>query len=268
MSIDDLIEPSSVSGWDLALAVLVLVVTWIAFRLVRRITQAAVDRIGGLSVNTRSILVRAAKYLVLLLGIGVALTFLGAQLQPLITVALVVIAVVALSLRGVADNFGAGIILQTRHTIALGDDIESQGFRGVVTELNGRSVVIKTSAGTAVHLPNAALLSTPLINYSEYGSERSALEVALIAPGDMDAVTSSLGQMVTEVDGVLNSPPPTTLVHAVDGDRVTFSIRFWHAPTLSSTTRSAVAAAMGEHFRQAGVGVVISHAEQGRSNPE
>ena len=268
MSIDDLIAPSSVSGWDVALAVLVLVITWIAFRLVRRITQAAVDRIGGLSVNTRSILVRAAKYLVLLLGIGVALTFLGAQLQPLITVVLLIIAVMALSLRGVADNFGAGIILQTRHTIALGDDIESQGFRGVVTELNGRSVVIKSAEGTAVHLPNAELLSTPLINYSEYGSERSALEVALIAPGGIDAVTSSLGQVVTAVDGVLDSPPPDALVHAIDGDRVTFSIRFWHAPTLSSTTRSAVAAAIGEQFRKAGVDVAISHAQERRTKPQ
>ena len=250
MSVDDIISTSDVSGWDIGLAVLTLILTLFAFGLARRLTQAAVNRIGGLSVNMRAVIVRSVKYLVLLLGIGVALTFLGAQLQPLLTVVIVLFAIALLALRGVAENFGAGMVLQTRKPIAVGDEIESQGHSGVITELNGRAVVITTSDGRIVHLPNADVISNALSNNSARGLRRSEVQVrctrghGAVAPAVEPLIACALG-----VNGVQSSPPPDAVVISVDPERITVRLRFWHEPRADVRVTSDVVAALGEDLQ-------------------
>jgi len=256
MTIDDVIAPSTVSAWDLVFAVLTLIATWIAYRFVQRVTRAGVARIGGISQNMRAVIVRVVKYLVLLLGIGVALTFLGAQLQPLITVVLVVGAVLVIALRGVADNFGSGVVLQTRKPIAIGDEIESQGFSGIVTELNGRAVVIRTPDGRTVHLPNSDILGNPLVNRSENGVRRSEVEVRL-ADKTLDVVRA-LPSTVGKVEGVLPDPAPDLLVVTVESERVVARLLFWHSPLIYTRVSSDVVQAVGADLRARGVNATVT----------
>jgi small-conductance mechanosensitive channel len=220
------------------------------------VVTAGVGRISGLSDNLRLVIVRVVKYLVLLLGIGIALTFLGAQLQPLITVMLIVLAVLALTMRGIADNFGAGIVLQTRKPIGPGDEISSQGYTGVVLELNGRSVVIRTNDGRVVHLPNAELLSAPLTNHSEHGVRRSEVEVRLTDP-DL-SVSHGLPATTQAVPGVLTDPAADIVLVTVEPSRVVLRLRFWHEPLAYVRVTSAVVEQVGAHLRTGGVDATVT----------
>ncbi len=97
--------------------------------------------------GTAHIIARVVKYAVILLGVGIGLSFLGASVQPVLAITLIVVVVMALALRGIASNFAAGIVLQTRHPIKLGDEVEIGGIVGTVAELNGRSVILHTVNG-------------------------------------------------------------------------------------------------------------------------
>lgn len=252
VTIDDVISPSEVSGWDVVFAIVTLILTWIAFRVVQKATRAAVKRVSGLTENVRLLIIRVVKYLVLFMGIGVALTFLGAQLQPFVVVVVVIAVVAVLALRGVADNFGAGVVLQTRKPVAVGDEIESQGFTGTVTELNGRSVVITTSDGQTIHLPNAGMLREPLVNNSSHGHRRSQVEVRCL-PGAADPLQHWVDELVAAAGataGVVADPAPSAVVLTVEPDRLTVLIRFWHAPLSYVGTTSAVVASLGEFLRE------------------
>jgi len=66
-----------------------------------------------------------AKYFVLVLGIGIAISILGAPIQPVLAAAIIVAVVIVLALRGVADNFAAGVVLQSRKPIRVGDFVAS-----------------------------------------------------------------------------------------------------------------------------------------------
>lgn len=79
--------------------------------------------------------------MVIFLGVGIALSLLGAPIQPLIAAAIVIAVVLGLALRGIAENFAAGILLQTRRPIHVGDEIESLGHSGNVVEMNSRAGV-------------------------------------------------------------------------------------------------------------------------------
>ncbi|MFD6175993.1 MULTISPECIES: mechanosensitive ion channel domain-containing protein [unclassified Isoptericola] len=142
---ENLFAGMDLSGWHVVLALLSVVLGWLLGRFSARGVFALVGRVQGLAPELPPIAARAVRYFFVLLGVGVALAFLGANLQPLLAGVLIVGVVGVLALRGVADNFGASVVLQTRMPIRLGDEVETQDWHGIVTEMNGRSVVLRTS---------------------------------------------------------------------------------------------------------------------------
>jgi small conductance mechanosensitive channel len=205
----------------------------------------------GLTEGAAILTARIVRYAILLVGIGVAFAFLGASIQPLIAVALIVGAVVVLALRGISTNFAAGLVLQTRHPIKVGDEIEVGGYIGSVRELNGRSVVIITRDGRTVHIPNAQLLESPLVNHSELGHRRSDLEVRVAArPGRLEEIAIRIIHALHSVDGVLRPETVTVSLITAEPERMVLQVRFWHhplaAPAILSPAVSAIAATLDE----------------------
>jgi small-conductance mechanosensitive channel len=182
---------------------------------------------------------RTAGYLVIFLGVGIALSLLGAPIQPLLAAAIVIGVVLALAMRGIAENFAAGIILQTRRPIHVGDEIESLGYSGNVVEMNSRAVVVETFDGRLAHLPNSEVLSEPLLNHSEHGARRSEVEVRVRAR-DLDEIRTWLVGTVASASGVMSDPAPTVYLTGSDPVRVTALVQFWHDPDNGYSVRSAV----------------------------
>ena len=187
---------------------------------------------------------RLTNYFVLLIGFGVSLTFLGAPIQPMLSAAIIVAVVAALALRGVADNFAAGVIIQTRRPMQLGDRIEALTHRGVVREMNGRSVVIETDDGRTVHLPNAKVLDNPLVNSSATAARRTEIQVHSSGIDDIDGTIDGILAAAAQAHGVLADPAPAAVVRSIDHDSITMLVRIWHDPE-----PDAGAAAVSEAIR-------------------
>lgn len=246
--ITDFFGSGSVSGWDLLIAVLVAVAAWIASIFVKQGVVALMRRTPGVTPAVAVLIARVAKYAVILLGIGVGLSFLGASVQPLLAVAIIVGVILALALRGIADNFAAGVVLQSRNPIKPGDEIEAGDYIGTVVELNGRSVILRTVDGRTVHVPNGKLLQDPLVNHSQAGARRSDIEVRVA-----NGVTSiaKLEQILTAAasaaEGVHKREPTHTRIVSISPQRVTARVQFWHHPlhgvAVSSSVVTALAAA-------------------------
>src|SRR6478736_1728408 len=136
VSVDDVISKSTVSGWDIGLAIAALVIAWLAGRFASRGVLRLTAGVDGISDDLRELGARAVKYFCWLLGVGVALSLLGAEVQPLLAAVLIIAVVAVLTIRGVTDNFAAGIVIQTRRPIHIGDEIEALDNNGIVRELN------------------------------------------------------------------------------------------------------------------------------------
>lgn len=221
------------------LAIVVLLLAWILSRVTRKATARVLKRLEGITPEMKGLLARVAGYLVIFLGIGIALSMLGVPIQPLLAAAIVIGIVMALALRGIAENFAAGIILQTRRPIHVGDEIESLGFSGNVAEMNGHAVVVETFDGRMVHLPNAEVLSEPLLNHTEHGARRSEVEVR-VRSRDFDETTTWLASTVASAPGVMSDPAPAVYLTGADPVRVTALVQFWHDPDNGYSVRSAV----------------------------
>ena len=172
----DQLDPT-LSAWDIILAVLILIVAWIVSRLAGRAVRNITGHLGGIPPEIAVLAGRVVRYFVIVLGIGIALTTLGADMQPLLAATLVVAVAAALSLRGIAENFAAGVVLQTSRPIEAGDVVDIKGYTGTVREINGRAVVIETFDGAVVHVPNSDTLDNPIVNRSTTAGRRSSVEV-------------------------------------------------------------------------------------------
>jgi len=223
------LQQATIDAWEVVLAVLVLIVAWILSRMTRRGIRGLTTHLKGLDDGMRDLAARIGAYTILFIGIGLALSVLGAPIQPVLAAAVIFGIVLALSLRGIADNFASGIVIQTRGTIHLNDEIAVLGYQGRVRELNGRAVVIETSDGAMVHLPNAKILSNPFANLSERGARRSRIEISM-EPQHGSLPMSDVMRTVRSVPGVVPDPAPEAHLLLAEPHGVVSIISFWHGP--------------------------------------
>lgn len=244
-----------IDGWSVVWAGVVAVVTVLVARYAARATIGFGGRLTGVQHDAVVQVSRVVRYAVYLLGIGVVLSVLGAPIKPVLVALLVIVGALVLIGRGVADNVGAGLVIQTRRTIKLGDLIESSGFLGHVTDLNSRSVVIDTADGVTVHLPNNDVLNTPLLNYSTRGANRSELEVAVVRgiDGVVDRATETARTAAAGVRGVSASPAPVTALTSLGPERAVFRLSVWHDPAAGVEVRSRVTEAVHVGLLDAGL---------------
>ena len=258
----EFLDWSTLSAWDVTFALLSVVAGWIASRLVRRGILALMGRLEGISAETGRRIAGISGIVVLLLGVGVALSFLGAPLQPVLAIVIIVAIVALLVLRGIADNFSAGIVLQTRKPVQPGDQVATPDYDGTVEELTSRSVVVRSFDGRAVHIPNAEFLNSPFVNGSAFGANRTELEVRTPLGGlGVEAVLAGLEEVAASVEGVLASPvAPTPWARAITigDDRLTARLQVWHQPGRSQSIAGAVVVALAAALADNGPDVLVT----------
>jgi len=206
---------TTIDPWNAVLAVAVAIVGWILSRVTRKAVGKLLTRLQGLSDELRDLTARASGYVVLFVGFGVALSIIGVPIQPLLTAVIVIGVILALALRGIAENFAAGIVLQTRRPIEVGDEVDSLDYVGDVIEMNGRAVVVETFDGRRVHLPNSQVLNNPLVNHTERTARRSEVEVPLRSR-ELEETVQDLAAIVAAVPGVMPEPAPAVYLTSVD----------------------------------------------------
>ena len=256
--ISDFVNSTTVTITDVVLALLVLIAAWIIARVARRgvrtvLGQSQRDQRGPTSARGA-----VTFYFLLLIGVGVALTFVGADIQPILTAGILIGVVAVIALRGVAENFAAGIILQTRRPIQLGDDIDVLEYSGIVREINSRAVVIEAWDRQEIHIPNRTVLENPLVNHTAHATRRSEVEVRLAVADAFDDAVSAVVETVANVPGVTADRPPQVLFRSVDPGRVVIVVRFAHGPTGAVTVSSAVVRAIADAERSRGRDVTVT----------
>ncbi len=249
-----------VNGWTLVWSVLVLIGTVLVARYVARAARRLGARVPNLADDVLLQIIRFARYAIYALGAGVILSLLGAPIQPVLIAVLITLGALILVGRGVADNFGAGLVIQVRHPLRPGDLIECDGHQGHVIDLNSREVLIQTYDGVQVHLPNNLVMNSSLLNLTASGSARSKMDVRIAVDGP-EAV-NSLVRLVLDtalaVPGVLTEPPPACPMTAAAPTEVVLRLLLWHNPESALDVCSRVTAALSAALGGAGLRYAIS----------
>jgi potassium-dependent mechanosensitive channel len=167
-------------------------------------------------------------YSILLVGFVVALGALGIDLTKITILAGAFSVGVGFGLQNVINNFVSGLILLFERPIKIGDVIEIDGTVGEVRRIGIRACVIRTGQGSEIIVPNGALISNQVTNWT-FSDRARAIEVSVnVLPGaDSRRVVELLKTTATSEPGVANEPAPQVYVVNFSAGAVTFQLRAW-----------------------------------------
>jgi small conductance mechanosensitive channel len=213
---------------NLIIALLLLVVTFVVARFIRRSVEKILPRFShSLALNN---LVSALVYTgTLMIGFFFALSVL--QLDKTVTSLLAGIGIFSLALgfafQDIAANFISGVIIAIRKPFGVGDVVESNDYFGTIERINLRTIDIRRVTGELVKVPNRKVFESVMVIYTHYGIRRVDVKGGVSYGEDLERVQQVLKQAITGIKGMVEGKDVEVVYEEFGDSSVNFLVRFW-----------------------------------------
>lgn len=134
---------------------------------------------------------------------------------------------VGFALQNIMQNFVSGVILLIQQPFKVGDNVGIAGFDGTVLKIGLRTTEMKTLDGRIVFLPNADVLSQPIINYTRADLRRVELNVSVSYDANTDDIRAIILDEIAGVPGFVKAPEPLVLFHTLGASSIDLTLFFW-----------------------------------------
>jgi len=206
------------------------IVALLGFFIVRFI-QDKTKKLLFRQLENHSMSIIMSKVIALLLSVGLLFMILGIlHLDKLLTSLLATAGVlglaIGLALQEPLTNAFSGIMLSIKQRLRIGDIIDSNGYFGIVKEINLRSTIVHTPAGQVVTIPNKSVIQNPIVNYSFLGKRRVELNCGISYAENLDQVEAVVRNTLENVEHLGNEPAEFFYTEFGDSS-INFCVRFW-----------------------------------------
>ena len=226
------------TGIDIAIAVGALVLAWPLAMACSWVARKLIRRLPGDRERLAQAVDSTIKVTVVFIGVAIALSRFGLDVGWFTVTIIFIAALLFLMLRPLLENFAAGLLLETRTSYSLGDEIETNGHLGEVIEVNDRATVLLTRDQRRVHIPSTEVLKNVLVVYTGIRPRRSTIVLEVDRSLDLDHVIAVLVQAAASADGVLDDPAPSVRARGIGDATVELHLRWWHGPRLTDESRA------------------------------
>lgn len=136
---------------------------------------------------------------------------------------------IGMALSGTLQNFAGGVMVLIFHPYRVGDVIEAQGFTGCVKKIQIFNTVLTTPDNQTIIIPNGALSTGSLKNFSAEEYRRVDLNVEVAYGSKPEAVREVLNKLIAaddriEKEGAYAPAIPMTTMSA---SSIVFQMRVW-----------------------------------------
>jgi len=244
--------------------VIILVVVLLFSRTVSRLLQKSISKKAYLDPGLRYTLGRLAQYIVITLGVLLALKVAFSLDLTSIAVIFTALSVgIGFGLQYIAADIASGFILLFERPVRVGDRITIGEDEGDVQSINLRTTVVATNDRVSIIVPNSRLVSQRLINWS-YGDPRAriAIHVGVACDSDVQIVTETLLKAAEDVDNVLKDPPAKVQFLKFGDWSLDFRLLVWtNRPRLHTQIRSDINYRIEKLFRDAHIEIPFPQTE-------
>jgi len=263
----DSLNQGALTGWDLAAAAIVAIGSIPLAKLAARVSGRALRRVSGTSDIIAKDLGRIVKGLVYLVALAIILSILGINIGFLSVMFAFALVVGALMIKPMIENSASGMLLLSRPSFTIGDQIKTTEFRGVVQEIGARSTVLRRSDGTIVHVSNNQVLSNPIVVYSSSDSRKATFDIDVPPRTDLQNLTSLLVAAISSIENVADEPAPQAQATGFTNNAITFTIGYWYPSTMTSSSDVTDAVIRATQSALAEAGVELAVPDLGVVNP-
>lgn len=243
----------TVSASSLFVGVLVVVVTFFAARWTSALIERRMQKRLHIDAGLRYTICRLVKYVVVTIGLLVALKQAFAIDLTSIAVIFTALSVgIGFGLQYLASDIASGFILLFERPIRIGDRITIGDDEGDVQSINLRTTIVTTNDRIAIIVPNSKLVSQRVVNWS-YGDPRAriAIPIGVADDSDIQLVTDTLIEAAQNIDNVLKEPPPRVQFLKFGDYSLDFRLLVWtNQPRRHVQIRSDINYRIAELFRE------------------
>ncbi len=167
-------------------------------------------------------------YLIIIIGVIIALQGLGIKLTALTVLAGVLGVGIGFGMQSITANVVSGFIILFERPIKEGDMVRLNETIGEVQKINLRATVIKTILNEHLIVPNSQFINSTVENMS-YGDIRVRIRVRVgVSYGtDPDLVKDTLLEAAGRTENVMKSPPPSVLFREFGNSSMDFELLVW-----------------------------------------
>ncbi len=244
------------------IALLIFVVTLVMAIAVGHIGRRSVTRLlirygGPTHEGVAYALGRIAQYIIVGLGLLMALETVGFSMKSLAALGAILAVGIGFGLQNIAQNFASGIILLIERPVQKGDFIDVGGVSGTVEDIAMRATRILTRDGIQIIVPNSELVSSRVVNRSAPTPRaRARIKVGVAYGSDTEMVRSALQAVAAADARVLQDPPPKIYFRDFGDNALMFELAIWmDTPEQESTITSDLRFAIDKAFRGAHIEV-------------
>lgn len=134
---------------------------------------------------------------------------------------------VGMALSGNLQNLAGGIVILLFRPYKVGDYIEALGTGGVVNAIQIFHTIILTVDNKKVYLPNGAMSSGNITNFSSEETRRVDFTVGVEYGEDSERVRQVLLELFAAEERILQEPAPVVFLKELAASSVNFTARVW-----------------------------------------
>ena len=216
--------------WNVLARILIaLVVLFISFKIINGIARR-IEKVAEKKKADKTIMKTLAYILKLGLKIVVAIClvgFLGIDTSGLTALVASLVVCIGLAVNGALSNLAGGVLIIITRPFRVDDYIEAQGHSGTVLEIRITNTKIVTPDNKIIYIPNGALSSGSIINYSEKDIRRVDLQFMIAHDEDLEKVKPIINKVCLKHELVLKEYEPFINVAEYTDSAIKLHTRVW-----------------------------------------
>ena len=206
--------------------IIAILALWLS-GIVRRRIVALAKKYKHLDDTLFSFLGSLARYGILLLAGIFILGRFGIQTTSLAALLGAAGLAVGLALQGTLSHLAAGVMLIMFRPFKLGDFINAGGNSGTVKAITLFTTELATLDNVQIIVPNGAIWSQPITNFSVYTTRRIELIFGVSYGSDLARAEEAIRGVIAAEERIHADPEPFLKVTALNNSSVDFMLRVW-----------------------------------------
>ena len=206
-------------------AVVTLLVGLIVIKAILKLIDKTMEKspLDKAAVTLLKSVAKAVLYVLLALMVAEKL---GIDVTGVVALASVASLAVSLSLQDMLGNLIGGFTLLSKHPFKAGDYVDVAGQSGVIQSIDLSYTKLTTPDNKIISIPNSAVVSSQIVNYSSADNRRVDIEVCASYGAAIEDVKAALLK-AADVEGALTDPAPFAAVLSYDDSAIRYVLRVW-----------------------------------------
>jgi small conductance mechanosensitive channel len=241
---------------NLAIALIVLTITWIVARFAVTIADRLTAR-TAIRESLKQLVETLVRLAIWVAGLMIAATILMPGLTPASLVAGLGIGALAIgfAFQDIFENFLAGVLIMVREKMHIGDIIEAEGIMGKVERITLRETHIRQLSNELTIVPNSMLFKNPVKILTDEGIRRDEVMVGVAYDTDLEQAITAIRSAFEGLEHLAQGRPVGIYAREFGASSIDFLVQWWtdSRPRDMRETRTEVVLAIKKSLDAAGI---------------